>query len=301
MILGETGTGKERVAREIHRLSGRSGKLVALNCAALSAHVVESQLFGHARGAFTGASDAQPGLFRAAHGGTLFLDEIGELPIDLQPKLLRALQEGEVLSVGATQPTRVDVRVVAATHRDLLRAVEQGAFREDLYARLAMVELALPPLRDRRLDLLGWIDRLASAWAARRGLDAPLRFDADAAETLLRFAWPLNLRGIERLVHELGADRLPGGIITRAALPRWLIAVDAPAAEPVQSQPSQPAPSARETVPTREEFTRAFEELSGSVHGLAKRFGRDRRQIYRWIEAYELTDGRGSRKADPRR
>jgi transcriptional regulator with GAF, ATPase, and Fis domain len=304
LILGETGTGKERIARELHRLSGRSGKLVALNCAALNTQLAESQLFGHLRGAFTGATEAQPGLFRAAHGGTLFLDEIGELPAALQPKLLRALQEGEVLPVGATQATRVDVRVVAATHRDLERAVTDGSFREDLYARLALAELAVPPLRDRRVDLLGWIERLGAAWAEKRGRETPLRFDADAAEALLRFAWPLNLRGIERLVHDLGAEGPASDVVTRGALPGWLTAAggEAPAAETTTVMPpaasAQPPARDREAVPTREEFTRAFHELEGSVHGLAKRFGRDRRQIYRWIEAHELAADRAGRKAD---
>jgi transcriptional regulator with GAF, ATPase, and Fis domain len=294
LILGETGTGKERIAREVHRLSRRAGKLVTLNCAALNAQLVESQLFGHAKGAFTGATEAQPGLFRAAHGGTLFLDEIGELPTALQPKLLRALQEGEILPVGATQPIRVDVRVVAATHRDLARAVADGSFREDLYARLAMVELVVPPLRDRRVDLLGWIDRIAAAWSARRGQETPLHFDADAAEALLRFAWPLNLRGIERLVHELAAAA-PTGAIGRAALPGWLAGARADAADSPAPVRAAASASEREATPTREEFTRAFHELSGSVHGLARRFDRDRRQIYRWIEAYGLAEARGKK------
>jgi len=310
LILGETGTGKERLAREIHRLSARPGKLVALNCAALNAPLVESQLFGHARGAFTGAGEAQPGLFRTAHGGTLFLDEVGELPLESQPKLLRALQEGEVLPVGATQPVRVDVRIIAATHRDLGRAVAAGTFREDLYARLAMVELVLPPLRERRVDLLAWIDRLAQAWADRRGVTGTFRFDADAAEALLRFAWPLNLRGVERLVHDLGASHAPGTVITRAALPRWLVAQrrdddgdgdGAPEPGLPMPPPSAPGPgdaaqAMRDRVPTRDEFTRAFHDLGGSVHALARRFGRDRRQIYRWIDAHGLTDVRSRQK-----
>ncbi|HEV8200038.1 MAG TPA: sigma-54-dependent Fis family transcriptional regulator, partial [Candidatus Polarisedimenticolia bacterium] len=301
LIIGETGTGKERIARELHRLSGRGGKLVALNCAALSAQIVESQLFGHVKGAFTGATEAQPGLFRAAHGGTIFLDEIGDLPPELQPKLLRVLQEGEVLPVGATQPARVDVRVVAATHRDLGRGVAEGKFREDLYARLSIAELHVPALRERRIDLLDWVARLHADWAAKRGGDgsAP-RFDADAAEALLRFGWPLNLRGVERLVHELGAGAGGGGVIGKAALPSWLgtraagvAALASPAAGDTAAAAGGAAEGAgREPVPTRDEFTRAFEELGGSVHGLAKRFGRDRRQIYRWIETHGLGDRR---------
>jgi transcriptional regulator with GAF, ATPase, and Fis domain len=285
LIIGETGTGKEWVAREIHRLSGRRGKLVALNCAALTGQLVESQLFGHLKGAFTGATDAQPGLFRAAHGGTLFLDEIGDLPLELQPKLLRALQEGEVLPVGATQPVPVDVRVIAATHRDLARATRDQQFREDLYARLSLWELAVPPLRERRVDLLDWVDRLHREWAARRQSAGSLRFDADAAEALLSFAWPTNLRGLERLVHELGAAE-NNHVKTRSALPAWL------AAAPSSPALSPEAEAGAEAVPTREAFTRAFEELDGSVHGLARRFGRDRRQIYRWLEAHGLADRR---------
>jgi transcriptional regulator with GAF, ATPase, and Fis domain len=300
LIRGETGTGKERVAHEVHRLSGRAGKLVALNCAALSAQLVESQLFGHVKGAFTGATDAQPGLFRAAHGGTLFLDEIGDLALELQPKLLRALQEGEVLPVGATQPVRVDVRVVAATHRDLVRAIHDRQFREDLYARLSAWELSVPSLRERRADLLAWIDRIHGAWAARRDGAQPLRFAPDAAEAILRFAWPLNLRGLERLVHELGAGERggAGGVVKRAALPSWLgpgavVGGVAGTGEAAVAPPERAVAAAREAVPTRDEFVRAFEELGGSVHGLGKRFGRDRRQIYRWIEAHGLGERRG--------
>jgi DNA-binding NtrC family response regulator len=275
LITGETGTGKERIARALHRGSARPGSLVAVNCAALSAPLVESQLFGHVKGAFTGATEAQAGLFRAADGGTLFLDEVGELPLELQPKLLRALQEGELLPVGSTRPVRVDVRVVAATHRDLAGAISAGGFRPDLYARLSRWELTVPPLRERRIDLLGWIDRLHAVWSAARARSAPPRFDAGAAEVLLRFAWPLNLRSLERLVHELGTG--PAGPIARSALPAWIL-------------PGAPAPAEapeRAPVPTREEFIRAFQELGGSVRGLARRFARDRRQIYRWIASYD--------------
>jgi transcriptional regulator with GAF, ATPase, and Fis domain len=299
LIQGDTGTGKERIAREIHRLSGRSGKLVALNCAALGAQIVETQLFGHVKGAFTGATDAQPGLFRAAHGGTLFLDEIGDLPLEIQPKLLRALQEGEVLPVGATQTVKVDVRVVAATHRDLTRAMHDHTFREDLYARLSTWELRVPPIRERRVDLLGWIDRLHAAWTARRDTAGTLRFDADAAEALLRFDWALNLRAVDRLVHELAAAPGANTVFGRSALPAWLgagTAGSAPAPEvvapPSASSASGPVRSNRDALPTRDEFKSAFEELGGSVRALAKRFGRDRRQIYRWLETYGLAERR---------
>lgn len=292
LILGETGTGKERIAHELHRLSGRNGRFVALNCAALSPQIVEAQLFGHVKGAFTGATDAQVGLFRAAHGGTLFLDEVGDLPLDLQPKLLRALQEGEILPVGATQPVQVDVRVVAATHKQLARSIEDGTFREDLYARISTWELVVPPLRERRSDLLAWLDRLHARWRAERKLPkTELSWDATAAETLLRFNWTLNLRGLERLVHETGASGAVGATIGRAALPSWLRPTDPGATDDRQAEPVPPPPPSVRAVtrkPTSAEFVSAFAELDGSVHGLAKRFGRDRRQIYRWIESYRL-------------
>jgi hypothetical protein len=179
LILGESGSGKERSAAELHRLSGRPGPLVALNCAALSPQLIESQLFGHQRGAFTGATAAQPGLFRAAERGTLWLDEIGELPLDLQPKLLRAIESGEILPIGATAHQRVDVRVIAATNRVLADEVVAGGFRRDLYARLALWELALPPLARRRVDILPWLERLAAAWSTARGLPAPPAFALD--------------------------------------------------------------------------------------------------------------------------
>jgi transcriptional regulator with GAF, ATPase, and Fis domain len=269
LIVGETGCGKEWVAGELHRLSGRRGKLVPVNCAALSAQLVESQLFGHLRGAFTGATDAQPGLFRAAHRGTLFLDEIGDLPLDQQPKLLRALEQSEVVPVGAVEPVSVDVRAVAATHRDLASAVESGAFRRDLHARLSLWELRVPSLRERRVDLFAWIARFADGRRKR----AP-EFSADAAEALLLARWPGNLRDLQRLAIELST--VESGPIERERLPPW-----------ISSHTEQPA-SARPAAPTREEFVAVFHELSGSVHGLARRFARDRRQIYRWIASYGL-------------
>jgi transcriptional regulator with GAF, ATPase, and Fis domain len=310
LLIGESGTGKERIAAEVHRLSGRRGRLVAVNCAALSRQLIESQLFGHVKGAFTGATEAQPGYFRAAQDGTLFLDEVGELPLDVQPKLLRALQQGEVQPVGSPQTTRVDVRVVAATNRQLGDAVTAGHFRADLYARLALWELRVPPLRDRRPDLLAWIDRLHTQWRQRRGDPAtpPLRFDPDAAAALLQAPWPLNLRGLERLIHELAATgatdeaipvwRLPAGIASSPAGSRPPAPVSAGASPvaPARAAPASAdapaASSARAPVPTREEFVAAYESLGGSVRGLAKHFGRDRRQIYRWITAYGLKGSR---------
>jgi transcriptional regulator with GAF, ATPase, and Fis domain len=291
LIIGETGTGKEQLAREVHRRSGRAGRYVTLNCAELSPQLVESQLFGHERGAFTGAAGAKPGLFAAAHGGTLFLDEIGELGLELQPKLLRVLQEGEVRRVGSVETERVDVRVVAATNRDLPALVEQGAFRRDLYARLSFHELRLPPLRDCRQDLPGWIGLLAARYAEARGAAVSLGFAPDAMERLLLHGWPDNLRGLDRLVHRLAGH---SGAVGVSALLEALPELRAQATVPALADVSAPRtgstapPAAANISPTREEFLTAYEANGRSVRGTARHFGKDRRQIYRWLERFGI-------------
>jgi transcriptional regulator with PAS, ATPase and Fis domain len=281
LVAGETGTGKELIAAELHRLSGRRGPFVPVNCAALSPQLVESQLFGHVRGAFTGADDAQPGLVRAAQGGTLFLDEIGEMPLLLQAKLLRLIQENEIQPVGSARAVKVDVRIVAATNRELGGAIDAGGFRRDLYARLALLEIRVPPLRERRADILGWVARLHRRLLERRGgPGAGLAFEPAAAEALLLNPWPENLRGLDRLVHEL--SRAPHeGPVAAHELPGWL----APAAPAIDATPS--APDLPQRVPDRDELE-AMLRQTGSVRATAKHFGRDRRQIYRWIEAYGI-------------
>ncbi len=205
LLIGDTGTGKELLAREVHNQSSRSGPFLAVNCAALSPQLIESQLFGHRKGAFTGAQDDQPGLFRAAEGGSLFLDEIGDLAPEHQAKLLRAIQEREVTPVGGSRPYTVDTRIIAATNRDLATMVEEGAFRRDLYARLCRLLISVPPLKKRRADILGWVHHLYETWKKERGLVAPkpLALAPKACEAVLTQAWPENLRGLERLVHHL--------------------------------------------------------------------------------------------------
>ncbi len=197
-IFGETGTGKELVARALHRLSARrESAFIPVNCSAIAETLIESELFGHEKGAFSGADRLRKGAFEEADGGTLFLDEIGELPLDLQPKLLRALEQGEVKRVGATRPFLVNVRIVAATHRDLRARVRAGRFREDLYYRLCVVPLSVPPLRARRGD----VRRLAETFlsrAAPRGL--PLRWDDRALEKLEGYDWPGNVRQLRNVV-----------------------------------------------------------------------------------------------------
>lgn len=215
LIVGETGTGKELVARAIHARSARAeGPFVALNCAAMPESLLESELFGHEKGAFTGADRARPGLFEAAHEGTLFLDEAGEMPASLQAKLLRVLMDGLVLRVGSRTARQVDVRVVAATHRDLRERIREGLFREDLYYRLAVVPLKVPPLRERLEDL----PLLAEAMLQRaaRDMGLPLRRFAPAAlEKLAGYAFPGNVRELRNLIERAcilaqGAEIGPG-------------------------------------------------------------------------------------------
>jgi two-component system NtrC family response regulator len=203
LIQGETGTGKELLARAIHNNSRRRAQpFVAINCGAIPKDLVESELFGYVRGAFTGALTNKTGRIEAADGGTLFLDEIGELPLDAQVKLLRVLQEGELPKLGATSPTRVDVRVIAATHRNLAAMVEDGSFREDLYYRLTVVPLRIPPLRERREDLPELIDVLFKRAWQRHGL-ANARLSPPLLQRLICYGWPGNVRQLENVIERL--------------------------------------------------------------------------------------------------
>ena len=200
LITGETGTGKELVARRIHEQSRRSrGTFVAINCSAISATLIESELFGHARGAFTGADRESPGLFAAADGGTLFLDEIAELPLDLQPKLLRVLQEGEVRRVGEVKSRKVDVRILAATARDLRREIAAGTFREDLFYRLSVVEIHLPPLRGRTEDIPLLARHFLQVLAGREGRPVP-ELDQELLALLQEHEWPGNVRELQNFI-----------------------------------------------------------------------------------------------------
>jgi two-component system nitrogen regulation response regulator GlnG len=204
MITGESGTGKELVARALHDFGKRrSGPFVAINMAAIPRELIESELFGHEKGAFTGATARSMGRFEQAKAGTLFLDEIGDMPPEAQTRLLRVLQEGEYTAVGGRAPIRVDVRIIAATHRDLSQLIRQGLFREDLFYRLNVAPIRLPPLRERSSDIPALVRHFASL-AAREGL--PLRtLDEPAMERLRRYRWPGNVRELENLVRRLAA------------------------------------------------------------------------------------------------
>jgi DNA-binding NtrC family response regulator len=202
-ILGETGTGKELVARTLHEHSPRrSGPFVALNCAAVPAELIESELFGHEKGAFTGAGARHVGKFEQAQRGTLFLDEIGDMPLAMQAKLLRVLEEGEMERVGGDRPIAVDVRVVVATHRNLEDLIRQGKFREDLYHRVYVFPLFLPPLRDRPEDIPALVDHFARQIAAQNGWK-PATFASDAIDELKRYTWRGNVRELRNMVERL--------------------------------------------------------------------------------------------------
>jgi two-component system response regulator HydG len=210
LIIGETGTGKELLARAVHYHSPRaSGPFVEINCAAIPANLLESELFGHEKGAFTGAVSAKPGLMELAHGGTIFLDEIGNLPIDLQPKLLRALESREVRRVGGQTARKVDVRIIAATHVDLWAAVGRGEFREDLFYRLNVIALGLPPLREREGDVELLAETFLVRLAAQYGLPVPL-LSPEARARLRAHSWPGNVRELRNTIERALVLSPPG-------------------------------------------------------------------------------------------
>lgn len=216
LISGESGTGKEVVARRIHELSGRKGPFVAINCGAIPDHLLESELFGHERGAFTGAVAARKGRFEIAAGGTLFLDEIGDMPSAMQVKLLRVLQEREIERVGGTRRIPVDIRVIAATHRNLPERVETGRFREDLYYRLSVFPIDIPPLCERREDIPALLDEMAARVQRSHGISVQLADDVVA--TFCEYSWPGNVRELSNLVERLAVIR-PNGIVAVDDLP----------------------------------------------------------------------------------
>jgi two-component system nitrogen regulation response regulator NtrX len=224
-ILGETGTGKELIARTIHQKSARhAGPFVTLNCAAVPAELIESELFGHEKGSFTGAAGRHIGKFEQASGGTLFLDEIGDMPLAMQSKLLRVLEEGEVERVGGDQPIPVDARVVVATHRNLEEMVQQGAFRADLFHRVYVFPIVLPPLRERKEEIPVLVEYFAAQVAAQNGW-RPKHFSPEALEILKRYAWPGNVRELRNVVERVlllsGGETIAGDEVNLALpLPR---------------------------------------------------------------------------------
>jgi hypothetical protein len=276
LVEGESGSGKEVIARAIHGLSGRGGAFVPVNCGALPDNLVESELFGYKKGAFSGAQADHPGLVRAADGGTLFLDEIGDLPGSSQAALLRVLQEREVMPVGGTRPVAIDLRVVAATHRDLDQMVAEQTFRHDLFARLAGFRVQVPPLDERRADL-GLL--IGALFARIFPADHP-GFEIEAARLLLRYPWPLNVRELEQALAT--AQVLAGTSAVRAEhLP-----------DTVRSgrPPGAPRPIVLSEVDqrVRDQVVAALREHQGNVSAVARALDKDRKQIQRWIKRFGL-------------
>ena len=280
LILGETGTGKDVVARYLHRKSGRSGEYVAVNCATLPHDLAEAALFGHRKGAFTGATADQVGFFGQAERGTVFLDEVGELPLHQQPKLLRALENQELVPVGTAKAVRVDVRVVAATHVDLRARAEAGNFRQDLYARLAGAIIHLPPLRARRGDILD----LARRFLAEQAPGARYRFTHHVAEALLLHKWPHNVRELRSAMQRLALLQPGGGEVLRRALDEILGETAAAASDRPESPPARGGGAA----PAREDLVGRLTELRGNVNRIAEHYGKDPKQVYRWLKRHRL-------------
>ncbi len=278
LVTGETGTGKELVARQLHAASGRRGRFVALNCGAISESLLEAELFGYSDGAFTGARrGGRVGLVEAADGGTLFLDEIGELPLPLQTRLLRVLEEGEVLRVGATEPTPVDLRVVAATLQSLEQRAAAGSFRRDLYYRLAALRIALPSLRARRAD----IPLLAQHFFRQlRGIDAPL--GEEAMGVLTAAQWPGNVRELRNLVDRLRIHWQQGEGLIDAARLRQLapeLVNEGAAALPLESNGKRPP---------RAQLEALLQEHRNDREGMAQALGVSRTTLWRWLRAEGL-------------
>jgi transcriptional regulator with PAS, ATPase and Fis domain len=282
IVQGETGTGKEGMARAIHGWSGRKGPFVAVNCAALPAHLAEAQLFGHRKGAFTGADKSSPGLFRAAHTGTLFLDEILELPPSVQPKLLRVLEQQEVLPLGETEPIPINVRVVAATQESLTDAVAGGRFRADLHARLDGLTVVLPPLRARREDIAPLLLEFLRQHAGGR----PPSIEPKLVEALCLYDWPLNVRELVLLVRRMLGLYAHEGMLKKIHLPERLLR-----RAPSGSSPDSPAEEKRtwRRVDDEAEFeslVSALRDHGGNVAKAAAALGVNRQRAYRLLSAH---------------
>jgi two-component system response regulator AtoC len=292
LLLGETGTGKELAARAIHYHSGRrERRFVPVNCGALPGELVESELFGHARGAFTGAAGPKRGLFEEAEGGTLFLDEVGELPLPAQVKLNRALQEKEIRRVGDTQVVKVDVRVIAATHRDLRDEARAGRFREDLFYRLHVFPVTLPPVRERIEDvpLLAAHFLEKHARALRRTI---MGFDAEALRRLAGHAWPGNVRELENAV-ERAVAVAAGERITAVDLPQEIGEAAAPGPAAVDPAALARLPYREAVAEARERVSRDYlvalmSEFGGNVTRAAERAGLERESLHRLLRKHGI-------------
>jgi len=278
-ILGETGTGKELVARTLHERSARaSGPFVTLNCAAVPAELIESELFGHEKGSFTGAAGRHVGKFEQAERGTIFLDEIGDMPLGMQAKLLRVLEEGEVERIGGDKPIKVDVRVLVATHRNLETLVREGKFRQDLFHRIYVFPLALPPLRERREDIPALVEHFAAQVSALNGW-RPIPFTPEALRTLQTHSWPGNVRELRNVVERLMLLAVDGEVnlpVVQAALPQ---VSDHPAGITTSGPLSERVESFE-----RESILAELKRCNYHVTNTAKALGLERSHLYKKAE-----------------
>jgi two-component system response regulator AtoC len=284
LLTGESGTGKGVVSRAIHEQSPRgSAQFLSVNCSAIPEQLLESELFGHTRGAFTSADHAHKGLFEQADGGTLFLDEIGDLPMHMQSKLLHVIEDKQVRPLGSERVRRVDVRIIAATNRNLVDLVKVGQFREDLYFRLSMFEIHIPPLRDRRDDIPGLIRFLLRASKAEMGVSGAEAIDPIAEEPLLTYPWPGNVRELENVINR-ARILAEGDCITLGDLPSEVIKYSAPAAG--TDFQTSPDGSLRERLRRfeNEMLLRAVEEAGGDRRLAAQRLGIGLSSLYRKLE-----------------
>ncbi len=299
LVLGETGTGKELVARALHGASNRSdGPFVTVNCGALPRELMEAELFGHTAGAFTGASGRRRGLILEADGGTLFLDEVGELPLELQPKLLRFLQEGEIRAVGSDRTSRVDVRVVAATHQELERRVADGDFREDLYFRLSVLPLVVPPLRERQSDVPGLAEYFLREAAAHAGRELK-GFERSALRALMARPWPGNVRELQNLVRR-AVVYAEGPLITTTDLSIGLEERESGGIRWPAELLQAPFSDARSEVVSdfeRSYVSAALAAADGNVAEAARSAGLPRKSLWRIAQRVGLAADRASRKA----
>ncbi|MFW6369364.1 MAG: sigma 54-interacting transcriptional regulator [Myxococcota bacterium] len=288
MITGETGTGKELVARALHDLSARrKGPFVVLDCGAIPANLIESELFGHEKGAFTGADRSRPGAFERANGGTIFLDELGELSLELQPRLLRALENREVRRVGSNSVREVDVRVVAATNRDLQREIQAGNFREDLFFRLSVINIALPALRERREDIPPIVRRLLED--STPATSSVKRFTEEAMSLLMTYDWPGNVRELVNVVQHvltfadedlLGASDLPSRFHEEQGGERGLMVDDNLSFKEAKEHLLEAF--------EREYIANVLRQCDGNISEAARRSGLHRKSIERLAKKYDL-------------
>jgi DNA-binding NtrC family response regulator len=276
VIHGESGSGKEFAARALHQLSGRPGPFVAVNCGGIAKNLVESEMFGYRKGAFSGADEDRPGLMRSADKGTLFLDEVADLPQAAQAVLLRALQESEVVPVGATRPVKIDVRVLAATHHDLQKQIAEGAFRADLFARISGFTVRLPALRERREDLGLLIGEIL-----KRLTPDPVELTPAAARALFAYPWPLNVRELDKCL-STAMILAAGEAIDVQHLPDW--------AHPAQQQAADKPrpPPTEDDLRQRDELLALLKEHKGNVSSIARAMGKARMQVQRWLKRFQL-------------